>query len=589
MWRTVQISSSSGAACKTKNIKYRTVEGLKEQLIDSFALGSNGGVIELLDNSGSIVALGDLEDDGVYYIPSYADICPDIAGSGCWSSNRLWQTKDPIHDMIALPDFCQKIIDTPEFQRLRDIKQLGACSLVYIGAQHSRFEHCIGTAQLAFKMTSNLKIKQPELRITSIDVLCVAIAGLCHDLGHGPFSHVWDDLIFPLVGVPSHHKHENNSIALFQSIIDRISKTEPNLSGLSPLDLVFIQAMIHPPKSTVWDSAVMGRERDKRFLYEIVSNKRSGLDVDKFDYIQRDCHNTGVKGVFEIDRVILNASVRECEGELQICWPEKELENLYEVFQTRESLHRRVYQHRVTKSTEGMIRDIFVLVAPHMRVQSDSGEWLTFQQAQTDPSAYLHLSDWLMQLILHGPHVSLDFSQPEVIKAKQIIEDIRARKLWKFVGSTIFKGENPVKLAEELADCSSGRLPPEAWEIRDSLFSWGMGHSNPIENVRFINKHTLHPMKLRPEDASKMLPGAFKEQKTLVFVKRTDSESRRIAMDAFTLWCKGRGLKASTHDESGAHLTRCHKRSRAASDGDESSEQATPQKKKLVKSFSARV
>jgi deoxynucleoside triphosphate triphosphohydrolase SAMHD1 len=588
MWKVVNISSTNGSAVISKSIKYRTIDGLKEQLVESFGLGAHGALIELMDNSGTIVALADLDDGGSYYVPSYADICPDIAGAGCWSSSRLWQTKDPIHDMIALPDFCQKIIDTPEFQRLRDVKQLGACSLVYVGAHHTRFEHCIGTAQLAFKMASNLKIKQPELRITSIDVLCVTIAGLCHDLGHGPFSHVWDDLIFPLVGVPAHHKHEDNSIALFKTMMSRLKSEDSHLAGLSEQDITFIQAMIHAPKGMTdfnWDSDLMGRERDKRFLFEIVSNKRSGLDVDKFDYIQRDCHNTGVKGVFEIDRVILNATVKECEGALQICWPSKEIENLYEVFSTRESLHRRVYQHRVAKSAEGMIRDIFVLVAPHMKVQADSGKWLSFQEAQTEPSAYLHLSDWLVQLIAHGPHVKIDFDQPDVKKAKQIIEDIRARKMWKFVGTTNFKGDmTAAVIAGQLAKCSKGKLPAEEWEIRESVFSWGMGNTNPIENVRFVNKHEpKSPMKLRPEDASKMLPSAFKEQKNLIFIKRTDPESRLLALEAFKQWCSEHNIEPITHDESVVSFTRCRKR--ALSDGDES-EQPTPQKRK---SYSSRV
>ncbi|XP_060576976.1 deoxynucleoside triphosphate triphosphohydrolase SAMHD1-like [Ruditapes philippinarum] len=104
---------------------------------------------------------------------------------------------DPIHGNIELHPLLVKIVDTPQFQRLRFIKQLGGVYFVYPGASHNRFEHSIGVCHLAGRFLRALKDRQPNLEISSEDILCVEIAALCHDIGHGPFSHLFDKRIIP--------------------------------------------------------------------------------------------------------------------------------------------------------------------------------------------------------------------------------------------------------------------------------------------------------------------------------------------------------------------------------------------------------
>ncbi|PIK47805.1 putative deoxynucleoside triphosphate triphosphohydrolase SAMHD1-like, partial [Apostichopus japonicus] len=89
---------------------------------------------------------------------------------------------DSVHGHIEIHPLLVSIIDTPEFQRLRFIKQLGMCYFVYPGASHNRFEHSLGVSYLAGELARSLQSKQKNLKITKEDILCVEIAGLCHDL-----------------------------------------------------------------------------------------------------------------------------------------------------------------------------------------------------------------------------------------------------------------------------------------------------------------------------------------------------------------------------------------------------------------------
>jgi hypothetical protein len=201
---------------------------------------------------------------------------------------------DVIHRSIDMHPLCVKIIDTPEFQRLRGIGQLGVCRYVFPGAVHDRFQHSIGVSHLAGQWAEHFRAQQPCLQITDEDILCVQLAGLLHDLGHGPFSHFWESQFLPAAGAVLVPEHEALSCALIDRLIalNQID-TSP---WLQSEDISFVKALIRgapPPAPDDRDSSthaavlrvsspgVVGK--DKAFLYEIVANSRSGFDVDKLD------------------------------------------------------------------------------------------------------------------------------------------------------------------------------------------------------------------------------------------------------------------------------------------------------------------
>lgn len=96
----------------------------------------------------------------------------------------------------AMHPLLKTIITSYEFQRLKHVKQLGLTDRYYFKATHTRFDHSVGTSYLATKLMTHLRMTQPELDITEKEELCVSIAALCHDLGHGPFSHLFESLPF---------------------------------------------------------------------------------------------------------------------------------------------------------------------------------------------------------------------------------------------------------------------------------------------------------------------------------------------------------------------------------------------------------
>ncbi len=105
---------------------------------------------------------------------------------------KFLEITDPIHDFIRLNSSEQQIIDTPVFQRLRRIKQLSGAHLTYPGAQHTRFEHSIGVMHIAGMAANSLSSKR---YMPSSDINDVRLAALLHDIGHGPFSHLFEEVL----------------------------------------------------------------------------------------------------------------------------------------------------------------------------------------------------------------------------------------------------------------------------------------------------------------------------------------------------------------------------------------------------------
>ncbi|XP_020332599.1 deoxynucleoside triphosphate triphosphohydrolase SAMHD1 isoform X3 [Oncorhynchus kisutch] len=476
---------------------------------------------------------------------------------------KLWQiaaeTKvfnDPIHGHVEMHPLLVRIIDTPQFQRLRHIKQLGGTYFVFPGASHNRFEHSIGVGYLAGSLVQELNERQPELFISRRDILCVQIAGLCHDLGHGPFSHMFDGMFIPKVRPESKWNHEEASLAMFDHLVCE-NALEPAMKAhglVLPDDLVFIKEQIAGPQNTVPLSQGVsqpasepwpykGRPEEKSFLYEIVANKRNGIDVDKWDYFARDCFHLGIQNNFDYRRFLKFARVCEVDGKKHICTRDKEVGNLYDMFHTRNCLHRRAYQHKVGNIIETMITEAFLKADPHIQIQGSGGKMFTISTAIDNMEAYTKLTDHMFEQILYS-------SSSELAEAREILQNITCRRLYKCVGQT--QAEKRMEVSQEKLldwagcvarsrpqnDLQNVTLQPGDFVVNIINMDWGMKEKNPIDKVRFYCKNDpTKAYRIRKDQVSKLLPERFAEQLIRVYCKKTDERTMEAAKKNFVQWC----------------------------------------------------
>nr|WBF70767.1 hypothetical protein [Megavirus caiporensis] len=263
-----------------------------------------------------------------------------------------------VHSSIRVGPMALSIINTQYFQRMKKIKQLGLTNWVFPTATHTRFEHSLGVYHLAGKMLEKIKTQYPDmlynipilsddpLLLTDKIIECIKIAGLCHDIGHGPFSHIFDDILLSNVTHKNHH-HEQRSCLITGILCERELRSE-----LSDKEILFIKSIIDPGPN------------DKGALYQIICNNLNGIDVDKFDYLARDSINLKIGIEFNANRLIDDFII---DGG-NIVYPKHCSADIYKMFHSRYMMHKTVYSHKTVKLLEMMLKDIFIKIDPIFKI-----------------------------------------------------------------------------------------------------------------------------------------------------------------------------------------------------------------------------
>jgi uncharacterized protein len=241
--------------------------------------------------------------------------------------------RDPVHNIIALSEDCAddllliRLIDTPEFQRLRYIKQLGLALYTFQGAEHSRFTHSLGVMHVMTRVLDHLGKRYP---ISGESRAVARAAALLHDIGHGPFSHIIEKVL-----------KQNHEQWTMRIIGDPATTVHQCLAG-------FDSAL---PEKVI---AVISHSYRPAFVGQLVSSQ---LDVDRFDYLLRDSLMTGAKyGNYDLEWIIHALEIDEQNDRVYVA--SNGLFAVEEYLQARYYMFRQVYFHRALRSAEAVLMSI---------------------------------------------------------------------------------------------------------------------------------------------------------------------------------------------------------------------------------------
>jgi len=287
--------------------------------------------------------------------------------------------KDPVHGYVEVLDEILPFLDSSAVQRLRYVKQLGFSHLVYQGANHTRFEHSLGTMHLAGVMAKSLDLP-------ASDITLVSLAGLLHDIGHGPFSHVTESLMEKYIKRQHHeiesHLREGDLAALFDK------------SGISPDELY----------------SIIGGDHNYAGIIH------GELDVDRMDYLLRDAHYSGVPyGTVDAQRLI-HSTILSPKG---LVLKKSGINAAESLLIARTLMRPSVYYHHVSRIAEAMVKA--------------AAEAHLLDIGTSEAERFLSLND---------PAFMMEVSSSESDFAKDLMKRLSVRRLYK---RAIYAGMDQVR------------------------------------------------------------------------------------------------------------------------------------------------
>ena len=308
-------------------------------------------------------------------------------------SMQHWgEVRDPVHGYIEVTEPEKQVIDTPQFQRTRRLRQLSAAHLTYPGAEHTRFHHSLGVLHIAGLVAGRLNRLGV---ITEEGVQEVRLAGLLHDIGHGPFSHLFEEV---LAKRGLNHEQMTTSIIRETLVADRLEEHGVDPAMMSRL-------------------AIGQLESKPSYVNQIVAGQ---VSADVLDYLPRDSYFTGVDyGRIDIDRLVRSMGVID----EQLSVRDTALYVLEAMVIARYMMFKAVYFHRSVRAAEVMLVKALTLGDEELGITGFNG-----------PDEYHNLDDNTvinMLLSLRGS------SSPDSRRAYELARGFLDRRLFKCAYETV--------------------------------------------------------------------------------------------------------------------------------------------------------
>src|SRR6056297_367242 len=357
-------------------------------------------------------------------------------------------SRDPVYGEITLSPLEVLCIDARPMQRLREVSQLGGAERVYPGATHTRFLHSLGVMHLSGMYAEHLTMTQKQTRL-------LRLAGMMHDIGHGPYSHQFDDVAYKKAGLKNGHDDQRKRLLIElmptemkrvydnsmkeiwkqnvrEELQDTLEKPVSEDEDMQPLFLELMELICR----------VFEGEHEGTAAFNIIQGP---LGADRIDFVLRDSYFCGTPeyGTIDLQRIIRSSKLIEKSGIKRLTYDVKIIDSIYRVLFGRFMMYKNVYFHKTARAADLMIQRVLEL----------SYDFLSMAHYITDCNQFCELTEgWLYYSILekHNNMDAVEIKERNKIKeAFAIISDYKGRRLWKSIIELSFSitGMDPTSVA----------------------------------------------------------------------------------------------------------------------------------------------
>lgn len=362
------------------------------------------------------------------------------------------EVRDPVHGSIALSDGETAVVDSPEFQRLRAIKQLGFADVSFPGATHTRFLHSIGVCHLAGeafeRIFRNFPFSSPSARERFRQVF--RLGALLHDVGHGPLSHTTEEVMPALsdlrIELYNTRLKNEKKADLMESGAVRASHEDYTIKYLTDSPLTAVLSKNFPDLSPVHIACLIDKSipcPDDFFIEQgldlrpILSQLVSGeLDCDRMDYLERDSYFTGTNyGKFDRDWMINNMAVYPVDGKLFLAINRRALYTFDDFLISRHHIHLMVYFHHKCLIFEEMLNRYLSSPDCTFKLPADINEYTQYNDFRLHEHLATSSNPWAQRIALKKPYKMLqEFhntkESPRPEKIKKALEENGIDVIW---------------------------------------------------------------------------------------------------------------------------------------------------------------